>query len=444
VQITTVTEVQMRNMKCHWSSRELSEFIEIAIDATIVINEHGIISHANLRAEKLLEYPRAELIGQAMEILVPEASRSNHSLHRQSFVNNPTVREMGKYVDLTVSTKSGKEIPVSIGLSPFESDQQFQILVAIRDNALLHEAKARIDDYIAEIRNITETAIDAIITMDKDSKIISWNDAATHLFGYSREETIGQQISIIIPKRMRRDHFNGVANISRGGKSKVVGKTVEVEGLRKSGDTFPLSLSITTWMSKRGRIFCGILRDITLRVEAEKKITEQNKKLQLISITDPLTGAYNRRQFDFIGNKEFSRSRRNNKPYSVLMLDIDHFKAINDTYGHELGDKALKEAVSVIQQAIRQEDSLFRLGGEEFAVILPETSLMPARKLAERIRAAIENIELDTAQGLMKYTISIGLAEFSTKDEGIGTTLSHADKAMYSAKSLGRNRVEQL
>jgi len=126
------------------------------------------------------------------------------------------------------------------------------------------------------------------------------------------------------------------------------------------------------------------------------------------------------------------------------MLDIDHFKVINDTYGHELGDKALIEAVSVIQQAIRQEDSLFRLGGEEFAVILPETSFIVARKLAERIRAAIENIALDTTHGPMKYTISIGLAEFSSKDEGIDTTLSHADKALYRAKSLGRNRVEQL
>ncbi|MEL0658061.1 diguanylate cyclase [Psychromonas arctica] len=430
-------------MKDHMHSSGISEFIEIAIDATIIISEHGIITHTNLRADKLFEYPTGELIGQPIEVLVPNQYRHKHASLRQSFFDNPTIREMGKYVDLTAKTKLGNDIPVSIGLSPFQGvEQQFQVLVSIRDNAMLHEAKARIDDYISEIRNITETAIDAIITMDDDSTILSWNNAATHLFGYTEEEAIGQSVSIIIPKNMRKSHFNGVANISSEKQSKIIGKTVEVEGLRKNGDTFPLSLSVSNWVSKRGRIFCGILRDISLRVEAEKKITEQNKQLQLISVTDPLTGAFNRRQFDLVGNEEFARCRRGAKPYTILMLDIDHFKVINDIYGHALGDEAIIETVSIIKQTIRQQDSLFRLGGEEFAIILPETSLTSSQKLAQRIRVSIENIEIHTALGNIKYTISIGVAEFSARDENITTTLKHADEALYKAKSLGRNRVE--
>ncbi|WP_298942739.1 GGDEF domain-containing protein [uncultured Psychromonas sp.] len=241
---------------------------------------------------------------------------------------------------------------------------------------------------------------------------------------------------------MRKSHFHGVANVSSEEQSKIVGKTVEVEGLRKSGDTFPLSLSVSTWVSKRGRIFCGILRDISLRVEAAKKITEQNKQLQLISVTDPLTGAFNRRQFDLVGDEVFARSSEGAKPYTILMLDIDHFKVINDIYGHALGDKAIIETVSVIKQTIRQQDSLFRLGGEEFAIILPETSLISSKKLAERIRISIEKIEIPTDLGNIKYTISIGVAAFSPKDESITATLKNADEALYRAKSLGRNRVE--
>ncbi len=177
-------------------SSGIHEFIEIAIDATLIISEHGIITHTNLRADQLFEYPTGELIGQPVEVLVPNQYRHKHASLRQSFFNNPTLREMGKYVDLSAKTKLGNNISVSIGLSPFEGiGQQVQVLVSIRDNAMLHEAQARIDDYLSEIRNITETAIDAIITMDVDSTILSWNNAATHLFGYTEEEAIGQSAS---------------------------------------------------------------------------------------------------------------------------------------------------------------------------------------------------------------------------------------------------------
>jgi len=433
----------MENVKYPSDFGELQSFLEIAIDATLIINEQGIILLVNTRTEKLLNYTRQELVGQSIDILVPDASRSNHGSLRQSFVDNPSKREMGKYVDVSARNKLGKDIPVSIGLSPFlMENNEKRILVALRDNSLLQEARESIDEYISELHNITETAIDGIVTIDADSIILSWNNAASQLFGYTKEEALGKSISIIIPQKMRKSHFAGVDRVSNGGLKRVVGKTVEVEGLRKCGKSLPLSLSISTWNSKRGPIYCGILRDISLRIEAEKKIEKQNEQLRLIAVTDHLTGALNRREFDVIANKEYSRSKRNNKAYCILMLDIDHFKSINDSYGHDIGDKALIETVSLIGSVIREEDSLFRLGGEEFAIILSETGLDSACILAERIRASIESFKLHTELGTIKYTISIGLAELSANDESMNATLKNADEALYKAKKLGRNKVE--
>lgn len=423
----------------------LSEFINIAIDATLIVDERGIIQEANSRLEKLLGYSHQEMIGQPVEILMPKSIRKGHVGLRNSYVKTPSLREMGEYVDLVALNKSKEKVHVSIGLSPFiAADGERLILATIRDNTQLYEARIQAEDYIAELKNISETAIDGIITINSESKILSWNAAATLLFGYSQKEAIGQSVSIIIPKAMRKGHLNGVSNIASGGKGKLVGSTVEVEGLRKNGIVFPLSLSISTWMSGHGRVFCGILRDITEQREAEKKILEQRDQLELIAVTDPLTGAFNRRQYEVISKQEFARNKRYKKGYALLMLDIDHFKVINDTYGHDVGDQAIKNTALVIKEGIRQSDNLFRIGGEEFIVLLPETKLETALKLAERLRKSISEIAINSSSTEANFTASIGVSEFSPVDIDMAETLKRADDALYIAKSSGRNRIQYL
>lgn len=165
------------------------------------------------------------------------------------------------------------------------------------------------------------------------------------------------------------------------------------------------------------------------------------RKLELLASTDPLTGAYNRRHFLEVSNAELQRSKRYKHPFTVLMLDIDHFKTVNDTHGHNIGDEALKETVSTIQDALRTEDTLGRLGGEEFAVIFPQTVASNAALVAERIRGDIARIEIDTPNGPLKFTMSIGISESSDDDRSIEEALTRADKALYEAKENGRNKV---
>ena len=180
---------------------------------------------------------------------------------------------------------------------------------------------------------------------------------------------------------------------------------------------------------------------VVARASSILKLRAATRELERLAATDPLTGAFNRRRFLEVGNAELRRSKRYKHTFSVLMLDIDHFKAVNDTYGHGIGDTALKETVTAIQDAMREQDTLGRLGGEEFAVIVPETDTEDAAAVAERIRGSIAQIVIDTPDEPLSFTVSIGVSECDDDDDSVDDALTRADNALYDAKEQGRNRV---
>ncbi|NQV85237.1 MAG: diguanylate cyclase [Rhodospirillales bacterium] len=180
---------------------------------------------------------------------------------------------------------------------------------------------------------------------------------------------------------------------------------------------------------------------VRTRVGNILKFQAATQKLELLASTDPLTGAYNRRHFMETGYNELLRSKRYKHTFTVLMLDIDHFKAVNDTHGHNIGDEALIQTVAVIQQTLRAEDIMARLGGEEFAVLLPETEKAKGALLAERIRVAISEIVVETPTTPLTFTMSIGISESTDADTDIDDALKRADDALYQAKERGRNQV---
>ena len=167
-------------------------------------------------------------------------------------------------------------------------------------------------------------------------------------------------------------------------------------------------------------------------------------ELQRLARTDPLTGVFNRRQFFESGLQEFSRARRYGNTMSLLMLDIDHFKAVNDTWGHPSGDRVLQALAEIMNSLVREQDCVGRLGGEEFAVILPETDLSGAIASAERLRAAVVQsaIACATDDGkVARVTVSIGIAVSTADDVSFEAVLARADKRLYAAKESGRNCV---
>jgi diguanylate cyclase (GGDEF)-like protein len=164
-------------------------------------------------------------------------------------------------------------------------------------------------------------------------------------------------------------------------------------------------------------------------------------RLRAQATIDPLTGCHNRRGFDEILSVEFARARRYNRPLSVVLLDIDHFKHINDDFGHEVGDHALQRIGRAVRHTFRATDSACRYGGEEFALIFPETGKEEAFRLAERLRLLIEQLP-PNAEVPRSLTASFGIASFPDDAVETAELLRAADRALYQAKARGRNRVE--
>lgn len=200
------------------------------------------------------------------------------------------------------------------------------------------------------------------------------------------------------------------------------------------------------WVLSRGMIVArntegkplrviGTHADITDRKQWEQRLEQQAR-------TDFLTGVANRRHFIEEAEQELARAQRYRLPLSIAMIDLDFFKAINDTYGHEMGDRVLKELAKICRATLREIDLVGRIGGEEFAVLFPQTDGVHAFEIAERLREAISAAEIPMTQGLpIHFEASIGIASFRESDANIDVLLNRADQALYEAKRIGRNRT---
>lgn len=174
---------------------------------------------------------------------------------------------------------------------------------------------------------------------------------------------------------------------------------------------------------------------------ANQALQQQNRLLERLSVTDALTGLYNRKKLNEILTDQIARYRRNGRGFSVLMLDIDHFKSLNDHHGHLLGDQVLAQVADILVRTIRNVDSAARYGGEEFVIVLTETGSNDALETAERIRARVAEARYGTGEQRIAVTLSIGVAEIGADDADAEAVIARADRALYQAKDAGRNRV---
>ena len=184
------------------------------------------------------------------------------------------------------------------------------------------------------------------------------------------------------------------------------------------------------------------------RVELERELVDArvaaesaNSALEHLAATDPLTEALNRRAFLEMGQQELSRAVRYDRPLTLLALDVDHFKRINDRHGHDAGDAVLQAFCDIVRANLRDSDLFARLGGEEFAVLLPETAPENALKTAERLRQAVEGMRVSAQDEVVAVSVSIGVAALGPDAADVSQILNDADRALYAAKDGGRNRV---
>jgi diguanylate cyclase (GGDEF)-like protein/PAS domain S-box-containing protein len=290
----------------------------------------------------------------------------------------------------------------------------------------------------ALFRQVIENTTDIVVVCDTTPpekggpRIVYVNPAFEARMGYSTQEVIGASPDILNGRGTDRQTRYRIRKAMRNGK----GIRTELLKYNKQGQGYWMDINLIPLMDKNGEVthFASIERDLTRYKRMETQLIN-------MALFDSLTGALSRPAFMEQSTKELSRSMRFHRPLSVMMIDIDHFKAINDNYGHAAGDNVLQIFVEAIQEVIRSTDFLGRVGGEEFALLLPDTSAPAAAHLAERIRERITRYPYLAGDMLIEVTASLGVAEFQSEDRDIKTLLNRADEALYQAKQSGRNRV---
>ncbi len=350
--------------------------------------------------------------------------------------------------------KNGATIWVNLTVSPMwkPGERPTQHIAVIEDITLRKDAEKQMHRLNAELQqsremykkqykearetgelyqSLLKSTLDPIVTYNTQSQVMFVNKAFEHTFGWSLDELLkGVIYTPDSEKEITRQH---VEKVIRDG---IPIKNFETARLTKLGQLLQVNISASRFNDHEGNPagMVVILRDIS-----EQKILED--KLKMMASTDPLTGAYNRRSFFEKGNNELIRTKRYLRPFGFLMIDVDYFKKINDAYGHHMGDHVLKKLVSCSHNILRETDQFGRLGGEEFAVILPETDKDASLTTAHRFLMELSKIRIPSDSGTIQFTVSIGLAMFEKDDDTLETIMGRADAALYKAKGTGRNRV---
>ena len=299
------------------------------------------------------------------------------------------------------------------------------------------KAEAALEDRARQLRFVLEGSELGFWDWDIATGKVERNPQWGHMLGYTFEELqhTAQQWADFVHPHDRERAWASIFDVVEG---RSAAHKLEYRMLHKDGSIrWILDQAKVMQRDGHGKAtrMCGTHTDIT-----ERKLLEEELRRQ--AHVDYLTGIYNRRHFMERAEQELSRAHRYAKPLSMLMLDIDHFKQINDCHGHKVGDTVLKAVADLSQATFRDVDIVGRLGGEEFAALLPETDQPAALEAAERLRATIANARIPLPGAPpVSFSVSIGVSSMDSPEDNIDALLQRADKALYKAKDSGRNRV---
>ena len=288
------------------------------------------------------------------------------------------------------------------------------------------------------LRFITDNTQDVVWQLDSECRFTYVNSADERLRGYTRDEVIGRNFKEWLTPVGQAvfDQTLAFADDVPGSAQAAPAMRFEVEMRCKDGGTFWAEINSTPCHGPNGSFagYIGVTRDATQRRKTQEKLRE-------LTIRDSMTGLFNRRFLDESLERELSRAERDRSPMALLMIDIDHFKRLNDTWGHLAGDEVIKGVAVLIRNGARGGDLPCRYGGEEFLLVLPNVALDTAVERAEQLRHAFENEKFPFNGALISTTVSIGVAMFPEHGRSRMALIDSADRALYSAKGSGRNRV---
>jgi diguanylate cyclase (GGDEF)-like protein/PAS domain S-box-containing protein len=287
-------------------------------------------------------------------------------------------------------------------------------------------------DIINRIRNAIDMLPCPIFIKDKDCRYIACNRAFENVVGLTLFELVGTSVHDVAPSELAAVYEKADRDLmARGGT-----QTYEAKVRYADGTDHDICFYKSVFYNAEGKAdgISGVMLDITERKRLENELARAARE-------DFLTSALNLRTFYELANQEFSCFKRTGETFSLLMLDLDHFKIINDTFGHEAGDDALQKFVRTVKANLREQDIFARTGGDEFRLLLPGTPQPGATLLAERIRNEVNLLKIGTANNSIALSVSIGLCSSHPDNKVIDDIVRQADVALYQAKAAGRNTV---
>jgi len=296
----------------------------------------------------------------------------------------------------------------------------------------LQTIKGKLWENQARLKAVIHNVCEGIVTINTQGIIENINPAIGQIFGYKQDDLIGQNISRLMPEPHGPKHDDYLLRYKQTGIQNMIGRYREVTGLRQNGETFPLEINVSEMILGGEQHFVGIMRDVTERKKAEDKMTQ-------LALYDQLTKLPNRTLFYENLERALSQSKRTKSMVALLFIDLDGFKAVNDTFGHDMGDQLLVGVGQRLRESIRDSDIAARIGGDEFTVILTNLSSLDVVP-----RIAVNIIEALNRQFLFKDNqchvgASIGIAIYPEHAGNIDDLVKEADAAMYLAKNAGKN-----
>ena len=403
--------------------REQAEIFDSLQDSIILHDLEGHFLYLNENAWKTRGYTHDEMMSMTLkDIIAPEYARGDPQMLKDAS------DEMNKHGHVKIRVehicKNGDRLPVEVYAKNIMYHSQPCILKSIRDIS----QQLKEEEEIKKLSTVLEQIDDAVMITDKKGIITYVNGAFCNYTGYKKEEILGNTPRMFKSNQQKSKEYKNLWKTILEGK--VYQETLVNK--KKNGDLYFEIKTITPLRDHHEAIigFVSTGKDVTQEMLA-------HQEMKRIATIDKLTGIYNRHKFEELLILEMERSRRFSQPLSMILIDIDHFKAVNDIHGHDVGDEVLKYLVNIVQENIRKIDIFARWGGEEFLVLCPSTDLENAQMLAEKLRLAVERASFPKVSHI---TISQGVGIFD-KEDTFDDVFKRVDKGLYWAKEHGRNQV---
>ena len=305
----------------------------------------------------------------------------------------------------------------------------------VRSEQEARAANERLRDSENRVRMLLDNVDEGIVSISSNGRIELFNPGAERMFNYRSADILGENISMLMPEPYRSEHNQYLERYLQTGESHVIGAAREVSAQRRNGETFPMELRVSEFSLDGQRMFIGIMRDITERKATEEKIIH-------LAHFDALTDLPNRRLVEDRIQQTIAWARRTDAQFAVMFIDLDKFKSINDTLGHNVGDQLLQMVAQRLIESLRAEDTVGRQGGDEFIVLLASLSAAEdSAVVAQKILSALSAPFVINGQDLHTGA-SIGIAVYPQDGEDVETLLKNSDTAMYHAKEAGRSNYQ--